>query len=297
MFCMHCFETAKTFGREAASYRMIEETDIDKAEISRLLDIMVQLRDPERGCPWDRVQDFSSIAPYTIEEAYEVADAIQHGNLEELRDELGDLLFQVVFHARMAEEKGAFGFAEVVTAVCDKMVRRHPHVFGDASVADADSQAEAWERAKDRERAQKRGGADRLPSLLDDVPRGMAELQRAVKLQKRAARVGFDWASAEPVLDKFAEEAQEMREAMKAGNIDAMEDELGDLLFVLANLARQLKIDPAKALRRANAKFELRFRAVEDEAGGFDALRGMSLEEMEGLWQQVKKRHREGFAK
>ena len=271
--------------------------EIEKADINRLLEIMVQLRDPERGCPWDRAQDFPSIAPYTIEEAYEVADAIQHGDLDELRDELGDLLFQVVFHARMAEEKGAFDFADVVAAVCDKMVRRHPHVFGDASITDAESQAEAWERAKDRERAQKRRGTDRLPSLLDDVPRGMAELQRAVKLQKRAARVGFDWDSVEPVLDKFAEEAQEMREAMRAGNIDEMEDELGDLLFVLANLARQLKIDPAKALRRANAKFELRFRAVEDEAGGFDALRGMSLEEMEDLWQQVKRKQREGFAK
>jgi len=273
-----------------------KETHIDKEDISRLLEIMAQLRDPESGCPWDRAQDFASIAPYTIEEAYEVADAIQHGDLEELRDELGDLLLQVVFHARMAEEKGAFDFGDVVAAVCDKMVRRHPHVFGDASIADADSQAEAWERAKDRERAQKRRGTDRLPSLLDDVPRGMAELQRAVKLQKRAARVGFDWGSAEPVLDKFAEEAQEMREAMQAGNIDEMEDELGDLLFVLANLARQLKIDPAKALRRANAKFELRFRAVEDEAGGFDALLGMSLEEMEDLWQQVKRKQREGFA-
>ena len=258
---------------------------------------MAQLRDPETGCPWDRVQDFPSIAPYTIEEAYEVADAIQHGDLNELRDELGDLLFQVVFHSRMAEEKGVFDFADVVVAVCDKMVRRHPHVFGDADIADAEAQAEAWERAKDRERAEKQRGRDGAPSLLDDVPRGMAELQRAVKLQKRAARVGFDWSSAEPVLDKFAEEAQEMREAMQSGNIDEMEDELGDLLFVLANLARQLKIDPAKALRRANAKFELRFRAVEDAAGGFDALRAMSLDEMEALWQQVKRRQREDFAK
>jgi len=258
---------------------------------------MAQLRDPKTGCPWDCAQDFHSIAPYTIEEAYEVADAIQHGDLDELRDELGDLLLQVVFHARMAEEKGAFGFADVVSAICGKMVRRHPHVFGDASVAGAEEQAEAWERVKDRERMEKRRGTAGSPSLLDDVPRGMAELQRAVKLQKRAARVGFDWASAEPVLDKFAEEAQEMRDAMKSGNIDEMEDELGDLLFVLANLARQLKIDPAKALRRANAKFELRFRAVEDEAGGFDALRGMSLEEMENLWQQVKRKHREGITK
>jgi len=258
---------------------------------------MARLRDPETGCPWDRVQDFSTIAPYTIEEAYEVADAIQHGDMEELRHELGDLLLQVVFHARMAEEQGAFGFADVVAAVCDKMVRRHPHVFGDATISGADAQAEAWERAKDLERAAKRRLAVGTPSLLDDVPRGMAELQRAVKLQKRAARVGFDWASPEPVLDKFAEEAQEMRDAMQSGDLDAMEDELGDLLFVLANLARQLKIDPARALRRSNAKFELRFRAIEEAAGGFEALQGMSLEEMEALWQQVKRKQREGFAK
>jgi ATP diphosphatase len=257
---------------------------------------MVRLRDPKTGCPWDREQDFSSIAPYTIEEAYEVADAIQHGDMEELRDELGDLLFQVVFHALMAEEKGAFDFGDVVAAVCDKMVRRHPHVFSDASVSDAEAQADAWERAKDLERAHKRRSAQGTPSLLDDVPRGMAELQRAVKLQKRAARVGFDWGSPEPVLDKFAEEAREMSEAMQSGNIDAMEDELGDLLFVLANLARQLKIDPAKALRRANAKFELRFRAVEEAAGGFDALQAMSLQDMETLWQKIKRRQREGFA-
>jgi len=261
-----------------------------------LLDIMAQLRDPETGCPWDCAQDFPSIAPYTIEEAYEVADAIQHGDMGELRDELGDLLFQVVFHARMAEEKKAFDFGDVVTAVCEKMVRRHPHVFGDASISGAEAQAEAWERAKDRERAEKRRGAQGMPSLLDDVPRGMAELQRAVKLQKRAARVGFDWGSPEPVLEKFAEEAQEMREAMKSGNIDEMEDELGDLLFVLANLSRQLKIDPANALRRANAKFELRFRAVEEAAGGFDALQAMSLDDMEALWQEVKRKQREGFA-
>lgn len=257
---------------------------------------MVRLRDPKTGCPWDREQDFSSIAPYTIEEAYEVADAIQHGDMGELRDELGDLLFQVVFHALMAEEQGAFDFGDVVATVCDKMVRRHPHVFGDARVSDAEAQADAWERAKDLERAHKRRSAQGTPSLLDDVPRGMAELQRAVKLQKRAARVGFDWVSPEPVLDKFAEEAREMSEAMQSGNIDAMEDELGDLLFVLANLARQLKIDPAKALRRANAKFELRFRAVEEAAGGFDALQQMSLQDMETLWQEIKRRQREGFA-
>jgi ATP diphosphatase len=260
--------------------------------VNKLLEIMARLRDPDSGCPWDREQDFASIAPYTIEEAYEVADAIQHGDMEELRDELGDLLFQVVFHARMASEIGAFRFEDVVEAVCDKMIRRHPHVFGDASVDDADAQAAAWEQVKTREREAKRQGGKL--SLLDDVPRGMAELQRAVKLQKRAAQVGFDWSAPEPVLDKVAEEMLEMRDAMRSGNIEEMEDELGDLLFALTNLARQLKIDPGKALRRANAKFELRFRAVEDAAGSQAALESMSLDEMEALWQQVKSRHREG---
>jgi len=255
----------------------------DNSKIQNLLDIMEQLRDPESGCPWDREQDFSTIAPYTIEEAYEVADAIQHGRMDELKDELGDLLFQVVFHAQMARENGVFEFDDVVDAVCDKMVRRHPHVFDGAHVGDTQAQTEAWEHSKARER-EARG----MQSLLDDVPRGMAELQRAVKLQKRAARVGFDWGSPEPVLEKFAEEVLEMREAMLGGNIEEMEDELGDLLFVIANLARQLKIDPAKALRRANAKFELRFRAVEDAAGSRAALEAMDLDEMEALWQRVK---------
>jgi ATP diphosphatase len=272
-----------------------EEAIIDKPDINRLLEIMARLRDPESGCPWDCAQDFSTIAPYTIEEAYEVADAIQHGDPGELRDELGDLLFQVVFHARMAEEQGAFAFGDVVTAVCEKMIRRHPHVFGDATVADAEAQAEAWEQAKAQERLAKRSGAGAGVSLLDDVPRGMAELQRAVKLQKRAARVGFDWSAAEPVLDKFDEELAELRQAMESGNMEAMEDELGDLMFVLTNLARQLKIDPAKALRRANAKFELRFRAVEEAAGSHAALQSMSLDEMEALWQQVKQRQSEGL--
>jgi ATP diphosphatase len=252
---------------------------------------MARLRDPETGCPWDREQDFSTIAPYTIEEAYEVADAIQHGDMDELRDELGDLLLQVAFHARMAEEIRAFAFADVVDAVCDKMVRRHPHVFAGKVVDSEAARAEAWEQAKASERAARRRSPDG-GSLLDDVPRGMAELQRAVKLQQQAARVGFDWESPEPVLDKLAEEVEELRAAMRAGQAEEMEDELGDLLFVVTNLARQLKIDPAKALRRANAKFELRFRAVEQAAGSRAALAAMSLEEMEALWQQVKRDQR-----
>jgi len=260
--------------------------------IQRLLEIMAQLRDPESGCPWDREQNFSTIAPYTIEEAYEVADAIQRGSMDELKDELGDLLFHVVFHARMASEIDAFDFDDVVEAVCDKMIRRHPHVLatqegGAGELMDATAQTEAWENAKAQEREAR--GAQ---SLLDDVPRGMAELQRAVKLQKRAARVGFDWGSPEPVMEKFTEEAVEMLEAMRSGSLEEMEDELGDLLFVITNLARQLKIDPARALRRANAKFELRFRAIEDKVGSRAALQAMELDEMEVLWQQVKLHHR-----
>ena len=265
----------------------------NESNIQRLLDIMAQLRDPETGCPWDIAQDFSTIAPYTIEEAYEVADAIQHGDMHELRDELGDLLFQVVFHAQMAKEQGAFDFADVVRHLSDKMTFRHPHVFARDETEQADDPRAVkvlWEQQKEKEKkARGQSGA----SLLDDVPRGMAELQRAVKLQKKASKVGFDWGAPEPVLDKFDEEMAEMREAMAAGNADEMEDELGDLLFVLANLARQLEIDPAKALRRANAKFELRFRAIEDAAGSRDALHNMELEEMEALWQQAKQRFRE----
>jgi ATP diphosphatase len=256
---------------------------------------MQQLRDPEHGCPWDLEQDFATIAPYTIEEAYEVADAIQHGDMGELRDELGDLLFQVVFHAQMAREQGAFDFADVVAHVSDKMTYRHPHVFAREETGEVDGAAavkDLWEKQKEKEKKLRGRGSGE--SLLDEVPRGMAELQRAVKLQKKASKVGFDWGAPEPVLDKFEEEMGEMRDAMQSGNRDAMEDELGDLLFVLANLARQLDIDPAKALRRANAKFELRFRAIEQAAGSRETLHAMELDEMEALWQQAKKRFREG---
>jgi ATP diphosphatase len=249
-----------------------------------LLRIMKRLRDPVRGCPWDLEQDFSSIAPYTIEEAYEVADAIQRGKLDELKDELGDLLLQVVFHAQMAEEAGAFGFADVVAGISAKLVRRHPGVFADAEVRTASEQNETWDRIKSEERAD--AGA---ASLLDGVPRGMAELQRAVKLQKRAARVGFDWPSATEVLDKMDEEVAELREAARSGQRERVLDELGDLLFVAANLARQLDLDPAAALRHANHKFEQRFRAMEARAGGAVALESMDLATMEALWQRIKR--------
>lgn len=254
--------------------------------MDELLEIMSRLRDPDRGCPWDVEQDFSTIAPYTIEEAYEVADAIEREDMENLRDELGDLLLQVVFHAQMAGEAGAFEFSDVTDAICDKMIRRHPHVFGDESVDGAAEQTHAWERTKARERDDKG-----MHSLLDDVPRGMAELQRAIKLQKRAAEVGFDWPEVAPVLDKFDEETAEIRHAIATADSDAVEDEVGDLLFVVTNLARRLAVDPARALRRANAKFEARFRAMERVGGGREKLAGMSLDEMETLWQSVKKDH------
>lgn len=249
----------------------------------QLLEIMQRLRDPQTGCPWDVKQDFSTIAPYTIEEAYEVADAIARNDMADLKDELGDLLFQVVFHAQMASEQGSFDFDDVHQAVCDKMLRRHPHVFADLEIRDDLHQKRVWEEYKSEERKQKGEHG-----LMDGIPIGMAELQRAVKLQKRARKVGFDWPSAEPVLEKIDEEIAELRTAMTADDRDAMEDELGDLLFSAVNLARQLDIDPASALRRSNAKFERRFRAMEAAAGGDERLASMSLEEMEILWRQAK---------
>ena len=252
--------------------------------MQQLLEIMQRLRDPENGCPWDVEQNFSTIAPFTIEEAYEVADAIERGEMADLKDELGDLLFQVVFHAQMATEQGSFDFEDVHQAICDKMIRRHPHVFANLKIKDAAHQKRVWEDYKAAERTQK--GEH---SLMDGIPAAMAELTRAIKLQKRAAKVGFDWGSAGPVLDKFDEELSEMREAMACGDREAMEDELGDLLFVATNLARQLDIDPGTALRRGNAKFERRFRAMEDAAGGHKGLADMELDAMEALWQKVKK--------
>jgi MazG family protein len=255
----------------------------DHKDITTLLDIMRRLRDPDGGCPWDLEQDFSSIAPYTIEEAYEVADAIERGDFDHLREELGDLLLQVVFHAQMADEAGLFAFGDVVEAISDKLIRRHPGVFTDEEIATAEDQLANWDRIKAEERKNK--GEN---SILDGVPSGMAELQRSVKLQKRAGDVGFEWPSAEPVLDRFEEEIEELREAMHRGDHDSIEDELGDLLFLAANLGRQLGIDPAAALRHANAKFEHRFRAMEQRAGGPDSLAALDLARMDALWQTIK---------
>ncbi|KRE88876.1 nucleoside triphosphate hydrolase [Frateuria sp. Soil773] len=249
---------------------------------------MARLRDPERGCPWDVQQDFASIAPYTIEEAYEVADAIDRGDFADLRDELGDLLLQVVFHARMAQEAGHFGFADVAHAISDKMLRRHPHVFGDVRYADADAQKQAWEDIKAAERAAKGGPRD--DSALAGVSRGLPEWKRAQKLQQRAATVGFDWPDAGPVLDKLAEEVDEVRAEFAAGADPArLQDEIGDVLFVMVNLARHAGVDFSRALRHANEKFERRFRHMERLAA--DERRPLAergLDEQERLWQRAK---------
>jgi ATP diphosphatase len=258
-------------------------------DLPRLLDIMARLRDPARGCPWDREQSFATIAPYTIEEAYEVADACERGDAAALKDELGDLLFQVVFHARMAEEAGLFAFNDVAKAIADKMLRRHPHVFGSAEIADAAAQSVAWEEHKAAERRAKAAHSGAPPSALDGVGEALPALTRALKLQRRAARVGFDWPDAPPILDKIEEEIGELRQALARGHAGEIEDEIGDLLFAAVNLARRVETDPEQALRAACRKFERRFRRVEAllaEAGR--SAEAASLDEMEALWQKAK---------
>jgi MazG family protein len=258
-------------------------TDADP--LDRLIAIMARLRDPEGGCPWDLEQTFATIAPYTVEEAYEVADAIERNDLPELRDELGDLLLQVVFHSRMAEEAGAFAFDDVATAICDKMIRRHPHVFGEATHRDAAEQTRAWEAVKAAERAAKSQAA----SVLDGISVGLPGLTRAVKLTGRAARVGFDWARASDVLSKLHEEIGELEVEVATGDRARIEDELGDVLFVLANLARKLDIDPEAAIRSTNAKFTWRFNFVEQALEKVGKTPEESdLAEMDGLWDAAK---------
>ena len=312
-------------------------------DISRLIEIMAALRTPGTGCPWDLEQSFKTIAPYTIEEAYEVADAIERGNLSDLKDELGDLLLQVVYHARMAEEAGAFGFADVVGAITDKMIRRHPHVFGDDQTRDAGAVKGFWERIKGEEKAEKAatraespsprlrgedggegqpqiaaleaaphpnplpalGRGEGIPSFLSDVPVALPALTRAVKLQGKAARVGFDWPSLAPVFAKLKEELSELEEIalpldprgsvpdQSAARHAKIEEEFGDLLFVVANVARHLKLDPEAALRAANQKFIRRFRHIEErlsERGSSPAQ--SNLAEMDALWDQAKARER-----
>lgn len=259
---------------------------------ARLVAIMAALRDPEHGCPWDIEQDFDSIAPYTIEEAYEVAEAITARDFAGLKDELGDLLFQVVYHAQMANEAGHFEVRDVATAIAEKMLRRHPHVFGDASIEDADAQTRAWENQKAREREAKARAEGRVPSVLDGVSVAYPALMRAVKLQKRAVRVGFDWPESAQVIDKIEEELGELRAELQDGAVpDRVEDEMGDLLFTVVNLARYVGVDPETALRRTNAKFERRFRAVEGALAEDGRTPEQStLEEMDRLWSEVKMR-------
>jgi MazG family protein len=263
--------------------------DLPKEPLARLLAVMTWLRDREHGCPWDIDQTFRTIGPYTIEEAYEVADAIERDDLPALKEELGDLLLQVVYHSQIASETGAFTFDDVAAGIADKMVDRHPHVFGDLEIADADAQTVSWEARKAAERA-KKGGAEPTGAL-DGVARALPALLRAEKIQKRAARVGFDWKQTAPVIDKIEEELGELRREMEANTIDhaRLTDELGDVLFAVANLARHCKVDPEAALRGTNDKFERRFRHIEmrlaeDGRKPADA----SLEEMESLWQEAK---------
>ena len=266
----------------------------DRPSIERLLWVMARLRDPHGGCPWDLEQDFASIAPYTIEEAYEVADAIARGDLEHLKDELGDLLLQVAYHAQMAKEAGLFDFEEVAKSIADKMVRRHPHVFGTAQVASARAQSHAWEAVKAAERASKAGAAGGGHGVLDNVPLALPALVRAAKLQRRAAQVGFDWPQATEVLDKLDEEISELRAEIEQGaSAERLSDEIGDLLFAAVNLARHLDVDGETALRQANAKFERRFRAIEEALRSRGRrLEDASLDEMEALWQEAKTRER-----
>jgi ATP diphosphatase len=266
-------------------------------QLDDLLHLMARLRDPQHGCPWDLKQSYATIVPYTIEEAYEVADAIERGDFEHLSGELGDLLFQVVYYSQLAREEGRFEFAQVVDGITAKLIRRHPHVFVDGDlygVPDATRLHEAavrqrWEELKAEERAEKAAAPEQL-SLLDDVPHALPALSRAAKLQKRAAQVGFDWPEALPVVDKVREELDEVLEAMSENDPQAMAEEIGDLLFVVTNLARHLKVDPESALRAANGKFEQRFRFIERalrEAGR--AMEDCDLEELDALWGEAKK--------
>ncbi|SDF12106.1 MULTISPECIES: nucleoside triphosphate pyrophosphohydrolase [Thalassobaculum] len=272
----------------------------DEPAIARLIAVMAKLRDPDGGCPWDLEQNFETIAPYTIEEAYEVAEAITLGDMASLRDELGDLLLQVVYHAQMARElapqDGAFDFEDVARGIADKMIRRHPHVFAGASVEDAKAQTDAWEKQKAVERAAKAAAENRTVSVLDGVSSALPALMRSLKLQNRAVRAGFDWPDIDGVFDKIDEELGELRAEVTGADSDdpaRIEDEVGDLLFTVVNLARRLDIDPETALRRCNAKFERRFRFMEDGlAAEGTPIQSVGLDEMERHWQRAKQREK-----
>ncbi|AUC09722.1 MULTISPECIES: nucleoside triphosphate pyrophosphohydrolase [Agrobacterium] len=266
-------------------------------DISRLIEIMEALRQPETGCPWDVVQTFETIKPYTIEEAYEVADAIERRDMDDLCDELGDLLLQVVFHARIAEERGEFAFGDVVHAVTSKMIRRHPHVFAASEADTPDSVKLQWDRIKaeeKRERAARRARRgmteDFKAGFLGGVQRSQPALTEALKLQEQAARVGFDWSDPAPILDKIEEEIAELREALEEGRPEKVSDELGDLIFALVNIGRHVKADPENALRGTNTKFRRRFNHIEKSLGeNGETLEEASLERMEDLWQAAKR--------
>lgn len=267
------------------------------SDISRLLEIMAALRTPGTGCPWDLEQNFTSIAPYTLEEAYEVVDAIERGDLADLRDELGDLLLQVVFHARMAEEQGAFAFPDVVEAITKKLIRRHPHVFGNIKDLSPEEVKSLWDTIKGEEKAERRATREKLglapeaheAGFLGGIPTALPALTRAQKLTAKAAKVGFDWPDSVQVIDKIHEELEEVKEAFSSRERDRIEDEIGDLLFSVTNLARHFSIDPERALRRTNAKFERRFKAIETALGRQNrSLDEASLDEMETLWVAAK---------
>jgi nucleoside triphosphate diphosphatase len=268
----------------------MNKTDTKPAAISpvqRLREIMARLRDPAKGCPWDRAQTFASLVPHTLEEAYEVASTIEQSQLSELCDELGDLLFQVVFYSRIAQEQGLFDFDDVATAICAKLERRHPHVFGDSPVADAEAQSVAWERLKADERRERQSAT----GVLDEIARALPALTRAAKLQKRAARVGFDWPSIAPVLDKVEEELGELRQALSEGSGRVrVEEEVGDLLFACVNVARHAGVDPEQALRGGNDRFERRFRHVEDglRRQGMECAEA-TLVQKDALWEEAKR--------
>lgn len=265
-------------------------------EITRLLDIMAALRTPVTGCPWDIEQDFKSIAPYTLEEAFEVIDAIERNDIDDLREELGDLLLQVVFHARMAEEMKAFDFGDVVQAITHKMIRRHPHVFGDENARGAGMAKGMWDKIKAEEKAERRERRAALqleiaePSgFLDDIPQGFPSLMRALKLQQKAAKVGFDWSEALPILDKIEEEIAELRHEISIGDQQKTEEEYGDLLFAMVNLGRHLKLEPESALRGTNEKFRTRFHYIERKlTERQQSLEDATLDEMEALWSEAK---------
>ncbi|GEO16869.1 nucleoside triphosphate pyrophosphohydrolase [Microvirga aerophila] len=267
------------------------------SDITRLLEIMAALRNPNTGCPWDQEQDFASITPYTLEEAYEVVDAIERGDFTDLKDELGDLLLQVVFHAQMAAEKGLFAFPDVVEAITRKLIRRHPHVFGEAQDLSPAEVKALWDEIKQEEKAERRLSREKLglptddqqTGFLDGIPPALPALTRAQKLTTKAAKVGFDWPETAQVIDKIHEELEEVKDASSSGEKDRIEDEIGDLLFSVTNLARHYGIDPEAALRRTNSKFERRFRSVESALQRQEkSLEGASLDEMERLWVEAK---------